>query len=281
MKLSRILLLGVIVTLCLAALMGLVAVISVQFVNWRLIGTDLTISLFSLTCLGASIPRHRNAWRLCQIGTFIASGLGLALSLCVIWQVTEYPTTKVLAQAWGVCLVWSIALPVMSLLAMTRFSNKLRWARLVTLTLIALLAAQASLAICIDLYSDIGSRLMIATAILTSLGIISLPILHKLYGNKNPTDGVSTKLEMEIICPRCAAHQTIAAGDSSCGNCRLKFRLEIEEPRCAGCGYLLYQLTSPRCPECGREIPMFQPPTPATEQETQPATLRTRPKTIS
>ena len=276
MKLSRILLLGVIATLCLAALMGLVGVLAVQVVNWRLIVTDLAIGLCGLTCLGASIPQHRNAWRLCKIGTFIASGVGLALSLCVIWEFFPYPTNKLLVRAWGFCFVWSVALPVLSLLTMSRFSNGLRWARLATLILTASLAAQGSLAIIMAWpgIGDIGDRVMIATAILTSLGIISLPILHKLYGSKNPTDAVSTKLEMEIVCPRCAAHQTIAAGDSSCGNCRLKFRLEIEEPRCAGCGYLLYQLTSLRCPECGREIPMFQPPTKTTEQETQTANAK-------
>jgi DNA-directed RNA polymerase subunit RPC12/RpoP len=44
----------------------------------------------------------------------------------------------------------------------------------------------------------------------------------------------------------------VCVGDSKCGNCGLKFRIEIEEPRCARCGYLLWQLTERRCPECGQ-----------------------------
>ncbi len=261
MRLSRILLLCVIVTLCLAAMLGLVAVLAVNVVNWRLIVTDLAISLFSLTCLGASIPRHRNAWRFCTPGTFITGSVGLVLSLVAIWDLVDYPFSSLLDRGWGLCLLWSIALPVMSLLAMTQFSNWVRWARRVTLTLIGVLAIQASLAIILRMGSDIGARVMIANAILATLGIVSLPILQKLYGTKNTPDPVSTKLEMEIICPRCASHQTITVGDSACGNCHLKFHLEIEEPRCAGCGYLLYKLTSSRCPECGRAIPMVQPPT--------------------
>jgi hypothetical protein len=255
MRLSRILLLSVIVTLCLAAFLGLAAVLAVR-VNERLILTDLAISLFSLTCLGASLPRHRSRWRWATMGTFIASGLGLILSLGLIWDLLGFRPNELAVKAMGICITWSIALPAMSLLAMTRFSNAMRWIRLASLLLILLLATQVTVAIITELDSDLGGRIMAANAILASLGTLTLPILNKLYGSKNPTDAVSTKLEMEIICPRCRAHQTIAAGDSACSNCRLKFRLEIEEPRCPGCGYLLYQLTSPRCPECGREVPM-------------------------
>lgn len=35
---------------------------------------------------------------------------------------------------------------------------------------------------------------------------------------------------------------------------RLRSKPPSDEPRCAGCGYLLRGLTSPRCPECGLAI---------------------------
>lgn len=255
MRWSRIFLLGVIGTLSLAALMGLAAVLSVE-VNWRLIGTDLIISLFSLTCLGASMPRHRKPWHLAAMGTYISSAVGLVLILVLIWGNLDYQVEEPLGRAAGIMTTWAIALPAMALLAMTRFANALLWVRRATLALIALLATEITLVILFEGDGDIFGRIIAATAILAALGMVSLPILYRLYGEHNPTTPESTRLQMEMVCPRCGEGQTISAGDSACRKCKLKFRLEIEEPRCPGCGYLLYKLESGRCPECGREIVM-------------------------
>lgn len=60
---------------------------------------------------------------------------------------------------------------------------------------------------------------------------------------------------VELPCPRCG---TVIRGrsnrDCRCGSCRLRVRVEVEEPRC-GCGYLLYQLAGETCPECGTPVP--------------------------
>ncbi|RMH30115.1 MAG: hypothetical protein D6692_02565 [Planctomycetota bacterium] len=59
---------------------------------------------------------------------------------------------------------------------------------------------------------------------------------------------------VELACPRCGS---MIRGRSNrecrCEGCRLKVRVEVEEPRCA-CGYLLYQLVGDVCPECGRAV---------------------------
>jgi hypothetical protein len=59
---------------------------------------------------------------------------------------------------------------------------------------------------------------------------------------------------VELVCPRCGS---MIRGRSNrecrCEGCRLKVRVEVEEPRCA-CGYLLYQLVGDVCPECGRAV---------------------------
>jgi hypothetical protein len=137
------------------------------------------------------------------------------------------------------------------LLSLTRFANALTWVRLATLLIVTLLAGQITAAIVLDRGVDLGWRSIAANAILASLCIVSLPILYRLFGSPNPTDTESVRAEMKIICPRCLEAQAIQAGDSSCLKCKLKFHLEIEEPRCRQCGYLLYRLTEPRCPECG------------------------------
>lgn len=61
-------------------------------------------------------------------------------------------------------------------------------------------------------------------------------------------------IDIALVCPRCEKQiRTKSNHETRCENCRLKIRVEVEEPRCR-CGYLLYQLESDTCPECGNSI---------------------------
>jgi hypothetical protein len=57
---------------------------------------------------------------------------------------------------------------------------------------------------------------------------------------------------LESCCPRCGHQQSFANGRGACRRCGLHVWIDIHEPRCA-CGYLLYDLPSDTCPECGRK----------------------------
>jgi len=56
-----------------------------------------------------------------------------------------------------------------------------------------------------------------------------------------------------LDCPDCAAVIEGPPGLLRCPQCRTQLLVEIEEPRCP-CGYVLYRLAEPRCPECGRPV---------------------------
>jgi len=102
------------------------------------------------------------------------------------------------------------------------------------------------------LFRLFGVGMIVAAASTLALGVMSL--LMRGPGEEDP--GLLTKgVPIAFDCPRCAARIEARSGrESRCVRCRLRVRVSLEEPRC-GCGYLLYELESETCPECGREIP--------------------------
>jgi uncharacterized paraquat-inducible protein A len=137
---------------------------------------------------------------------------------------------------------------------MTRFEGLLSLLRAVGLAMVFTLAAMICATVVFRPYDSAWFRMFGVVAIGAGLSLVGLPILHKMKGIKSPADVETSPLELPITCPRCLLAQTIAAGDSRCAGCRLRFKLEIEEPRCPECNYLLYRLTSPRCPKCGHAL---------------------------
>jgi rubrerythrin len=63
------------------------------------------------------------------------------------------------------------------------------------------------------------------------------------------------RARVSLGCPRCGAACALETNtDGACPACKLSIRVEVDEPRCS-CGFLLYGLDSPACPECGAMIP--------------------------
>ena len=89
---------------------------------------------------------------------------------------------------------------------------------------------------------------------LTGVGLGSTLILRWMQSLRPQPSLVTSKLVLNLTCPRCGERQDMAAGRSRCRKCRLVICVEIEEERCRACGYVLYRLTSERCPECGAAV---------------------------
>ena len=96
--------------------------------------------------------------------------------------------------------------------------------------------------------------MLAALGILTGCGAICVPILHRLSAMPVVEHMVTTKLMLTLTCPRCESRQELPVGHSKCSKCGLRMNIEIEEEHCSKCGYVLYKLTSDRCPECGTPI---------------------------
>lgn len=84
---------------------------------------------------------------------------------------------------------------------------------------------------------------------------VFLPVLA-LWNDRRRLDSLeSTSVRVDLTCPRCGEKQELAAGHDRCRKCRLVIAIDVREPRCSGCGFLLYRFAGDNCPECGRTIP--------------------------
>ena len=125
---------------------------------------------------------------------------------------------------------------------------------MVALGCVWLLAAMASASIAWEIDEEFWYRWLGAVGVLDACSSFALLIMAKLRQVGKVENLQSAAARVELRCPRCTALQTVDAGVAKCSACGLKFRIEIEEPRCAKCDYLLWQLPERRCPECGTEF---------------------------
>lgn len=94
--------------------------------------------------------------------------------------------------------------------------------------------------------------IMVACAFITLLGPAIIKAAATVHKRKDIAGHGSlvSKLMLDLGCPQCAKPMTAAPGPARCRACGFVMVIEIEEPRC-GCGYIIYEHTSERCPECG------------------------------
>lgn len=130
-------------------------------------------------------------------------------------------------------------------------SRTFGWLLAATLASAWLVALMATLAVWLKPESELFYRFFGAAGVVAACGTLSLAILAKLRQVGHPGQLQTTPATIALQCPRCTTAQTVSAGSAQCQACGLKLRIEIEEPRCARCGYLLWNLPQRRCPECG------------------------------
>lgn len=209
--------------------------------------------LVALSLLGLGAPQRRT-WRWVGVG---AAGVAGAMWLFDIWvgrgsDLGFVIFCGMLAAAavvayWIVCCLCPLR-PGQFLLR-----NATMIAALLTAVLIELLIAGDRLGI-MGLRGSVLERCAAASGIVTACGTLAIAVVARIARSVEyePEGGPIT--DISVVCPRCRTKQAIAIPQGRCGSCQLRISIKIEEPRCPGCNYLLYGLTSDRCPECGRTI---------------------------
>lgn len=202
----------------------------------------------------------------------ICSTLAALLWLALIWDFSNNRVTEVLARGAGIFTIWTMeCLLPLAFLSATRLPRWAKAAVWVCCLYAVYLGAMGSLALIeerwVDWYiktvfrsEDLFFRIHSAGAIFSFCGLVVVAVLYRLKSRhaSERGDTVPWRFDVRLTCPRCGCEQGIpVAGDGEggrCSRCRLRIRIDVDEPRCA-CGYVLFKITADRCPECGREVP--------------------------
>jgi hypothetical protein len=249
----------------LAMLTGIAAVLLPRgWVDDEVMITILIVGLYALGGLivvvlgGISKPdgrKQRWTLRISTAALFISMGLFIT-GIWVGWRLDDY-----FLRPGAIAL--TIGTTLVHRLIVCPLSCNLLWFKLSKRT--ALIAGAITGAIIVFAFANDGfgnynnfmGRVLAVFAIITAGSTIATGALA-FFAPKPGEDEQSsydTSLPIQIICPRCHASVKAQSNkETRCQECKLSIRVEIKEPRCT-CGYLLYQLNSKACPECGKAVP--------------------------
>jgi hypothetical protein len=185
---------------------------------------------------------------LATLGLAICAIAFLMVTVCIWFE----PTGDLFfPKATAVASIAAFAFGYSCLLIRVPGGGAIEWLLKGALACLWALAALSSGIIVWEINADFWFRVLGALGVLAASSSLALLILAKLRQVGKVERLESTAARVELRCPRCTTLQVVDAGASSCTSCGLKFRIEIDEPRCAKCDYLLWQLPQRRCPECG------------------------------
>lgn len=241
------------VLITLLALLGLGRALGPAGIDWSFGITPLAIWWMTL-CIAAA-------------GTVIATGrLRVLMGLCILCAAGVIVMLCLGGAADPEWLLWGLwfgaaALAHVGLLMVVRLERlPSRVVRLATLASLAVVTVGAfpsapdHLHVTILVNEDLIRRIVMAAAVLSAAGTLAVFLFAAIESLQQPApESLPSAVALAAACPRCNAPNTFPAGQSECQSCSLRVTLGIEEPRCP-CGYLLYKLNSPHCPECGRLV---------------------------
>ena len=261
MKLRTTFLWTLIISLSLAAVLGICAIVLPDLIgrDTEILVTAVLLGAYSLPPLACSIVMSRRQIRWAMWIGIVCSPLAWAMWLPLIWgnpwtwradiQWEEFLIKTALTLTF--VSVWATHLGLLLLLRLDRPWFQL--ARTVTVTFATLILLLVVPAIWLEYDGEPFFRILAVVGIMVGSGTIMTPVFALLdtIGRRTGRESVDDDLRVQIICPRCGSTESLGMGPTRCASCELRIEMKVEEPRCA-CGYLLYRLTGDRCPECGR-----------------------------
>lgn len=227
------------------------------FVSWRveqkywLSAWSLTGYCAMVTALLAGITREDR--RFDRWLGMACAVLGFVMALLVIWNDADSLKDH---------LVWITTLGVVlahyrlvSVAPLRGLQTWVRWASVAALLICGILT---DVFLIRDIHHlpeiELVGRGAGAAAIAASCATLALIVLAAINRRGQYTPSAGPIKAIKLHCPRCDKQQTLDLGKAACASCGLVIHTRIEIPECPACGYLLFGLTSDRCPECGTAV---------------------------
>ncbi len=216
---------------------------------FRAASTTGWIVAFYVLAMPSANLNERNARSPLSVAGLAACVAAFVMTLICTW--VDQPENVTFGKATLIMCAVAFSLAHTNLLVGLFGTGRVDWLLRGVVACIWALAVLVSGMIIWEPSGEFWFRLLGALGVLDASGSLALAIVARLRQVGKIEKLQSTPARIEIRCPRCTTPQTVDAGASKCGVCGLKFRIEIEEPRCEKCDYLLWQLPERRCPECG------------------------------
>lgn len=224
----------------------------------RIVGSCATTGAGAILAMGcAAAWERRKAHPLGLVGLIMVV-VATTLSIVLIWLLDNSigDDVAVFIVAFDI-VAFTVAHVAMLTLARLRLSFE-------SVRLLTMLAAGICGLTCAVMAASKGGagglwQLAILAAIGSATGTLAVVILHVISRIRGEEDGggpvattspTTSRRTIRLECPRCGVPREAPLGRSAC-SCGLGLTVTVEEETCVKCGYLLYGLASPICPECG------------------------------
>ncbi|MBK9118252.1 MAG: hypothetical protein IPM18_01430 [Phycisphaerales bacterium] len=220
--------------------------------SFQAAGTTLLLVAAYIVAIPGATLVDQGRDRQLGVAALVAAGLAAALSITCIWG--EDVDAIWFAKLTAIVCLTAFTLAETCLLVRVPHGGLTGVLRIATGAAAWLLLGFIALMIVTETVEELPFRIAGSLGVINATGAIALLILLRLRRVERGDQLATVPAELDLICPRCTAPQHVSTGDSRCSACGLGFRIEVEEPRCRKCDYLLWKLPERRCPECGTEF---------------------------
>ena len=251
-----------------SAMLGLLYILDVVQ-DTRLIASGATLAVGCLATLVAALVADHGRFPRAMRASTVVGWVGVAVWLFMIWfeSAFDWRDREVIARIGGaftLCAVWGIFSGVtlaprssgsaVVAVRWTVFGLSTFWAAFGEFALAQPDVAEWILDTLIG--QQWSGRIIGASAVMVGAGSLAQPVMLRLSASKEGEGAIrGRRARVSLGCPRCGAACALETNtDGACPACKLSIRVEVDEPRCS-CGFLLYGLDSPACPECGAMMP--------------------------
>ena len=250
-----------------SAVLGLLSILDVvQDLRFLASGAILAVGCLA-TLVAALVADHGRFARAMRAFTVIG-WVGVATWIFLVWAqnalgISGTEVTVRIAGAFTLCAVWGVfGGVVLAPRARGAALLTVRWAVFGLSTFWAAVGefglAQPDIAewVVNSIGEQWAGRIIASSAVLIAAGTLAQPVMLRMAASKLGEGAIRGRRAcLSLGCPRCGAACALETNTpGACPACKLSIRVEVDEPRC-GCGFLLYGLESPACPECGAMIP--------------------------